>query len=99
MHERLRFRGAKLLWATISRQADGWYVSITLELHDLDHLSPAKNQGRIGVDLGVLNFATLSNGLVFEGPKPLKNTVRSLRSFSENFPVLKKQPESCEASN
>ena len=85
MHERLRFRGAKLLWATISREADGWYVSITLELHDLDHLSPAKNQGRIGVDLGVKNFATLSNGLVFEGPKPLKKYSEKLAKLQRKF--------------
>ncbi|MBM6984430.1 MAG: transposase [Mesosutterella multiformis] len=85
MHERLRFRGAKLLWATISREADGWYVGITLELHDLDHLSPAENQGRIGVDLGVKNFATLSNGLVFEGPKPLKKYSKKLARLQRKF--------------
>lgn len=48
MCEPLRFEGAKVLRATISRAADERYVSIACELSDLKHLKPAQNHGRVG---------------------------------------------------
>lgn len=79
MCEPLRFENAKVLSAVISRQTDSWYVSLTCELTDLSHLIPAKNQGRIGIDLGINKLATLSNGLEFEAPQPLKRLLGKLR--------------------
>jgi len=51
MREPLRFAG-KLVSATISRVADRWFVSITVDTPDTSHLPQAKNQGAVGVDLG-----------------------------------------------
>ncbi|HIC1790745.1 TPA: hypothetical protein ACW0I5_004679 [Escherichia coli] len=45
--------------ATISRVADRWFVSITVDTPDSSHLPKAKNQGAVGVDLGVTALATL----------------------------------------
>ena len=97
MKEELRFKG-KITSATISRKADRWFVSLTVELQDLSHLKPAENQGvvvprrrfapigdtTIGVDLGVLALATLSTGEVVEGPKPLKRLLRKVRRLSKS---------------
>lgn len=85
MHEPLRFENAKLLFATISRQADGWYVSFQLELSDLKHLKPAKNQGAVGVDLGINKMATLSDSKVFEAPKPLGRYLKKLKRVQKKF--------------
>ena len=85
MCERLRFKGARLLSATISRRADDWYVSISCEIKDLSHLSPAKNHGRVGVDLGISKLATLSDGHVFEAPKPLKSKLGKLRKLQKRL--------------
>ena len=84
MREELRFKG-KITSATISRKADKWFVSINVELSGLSHLKPAKNQGEVGVDLGVLALATLSTGEVVEGPKPLKRLRRKVRRLSKSI--------------
>jgi len=52
LRESLRFTG-KILSATVSRIADGWFVSIAVDTFDTSHLPQAENQGAVGVDLGV----------------------------------------------
>lgn len=60
MREVLRFSG-KIISAVISRQADKWFVSITVETQPV--LKPIiESQDNIGVDLGIHTLATLSNG-------------------------------------
>lgn len=90
MHEPLRFPNAKLLSATISRRADAWYISITCEVTDLEHLVPAENQGRVGVDLGINKMAVLSNGMTFEAPKPLKSYLEQLKRLQKKLSRSKK---------
>jgi len=65
MAEGLRFDG-KILGATISRKADRWFVSIQVELPDPKPVHNSKSQA-VGVDLGVKNLATLSNGTQVAG--------------------------------
>jgi len=86
MREALRFTG-KIMSATISRIADRWFVSITVDTQDLSHLPEAENQGAVGVDLGVSALATLSTGEPpIPGPKAhtvlLKRLQRLSRSLS-----------------
>ena len=85
MRETLRFSG-KILSATISRTADQWFASITVDIDHASatlsnhHLPPAENQGEtlslskgtVGVDLGVSALATLSTGETVAGAKPHK---------------------------
>ncbi|MDN4040257.1 transposase, partial [Massilia sp. YIM B02443] len=47
MREALRFAG-RIVSAAVSRSADRWYVSITVDAPD-SHLPPAENQGAVGV--------------------------------------------------
>ncbi len=85
MHETLRFAG-KILSATISRVADRWFVSITVNTPDNAHLLQAENQGAVGVDLGVLALATLSTGEPpTPGPKPHKALLDRLRRLSRSL--------------
>ena len=87
MREMLRFAG-KILSATISKAAGKWYVSIAVEVNNLQ-LKPAKNQGKVGIDLGVNTLATLwkDNG-TFEKEKsirPLKDFLPKLQRLSRSL--------------
>jgi putative transposase len=81
MRESLRFNG-KILSATISRTANRWYVSISVDTEDNSHCPKAENQGVVGVDLGIKALATLSNGEVITGAKPLKRLMAKLKRLS-----------------
>jgi len=83
MRESLRFTG-KILSATISRVADRWFVSITLDTEDPPKRR-AENQGTVGVDLGVAALATLSTGETIPGPKPHKVLLARLRRLSRSL--------------
>lgn len=83
MRESLRFAG-KIMSATISRVADRWFVSITVETEDPPKRC-AENQGVVGVDLGVSALATLSTGETITGPKPHKALLNRLRRLSRSL--------------
>lgn len=84
MRESLRFAG-KIMSATISRVADRWFVSITVDTPDSSHLPQAENQGAVGVDLGVTALATLSTGETITGPKPHKALLPRLQRLSRSL--------------
>lgn len=84
MRETLRFAG-KIMSATISRVADRWFVSITVDTYDNSHLPKAENQGAVGVDLGVSVLATLSTGERIIGPKAHKASLCRLRRLSRSL--------------
>ena len=83
MRESLRFNG-KIMSATISRVADRWFVSITVDTEDPPK-SRAENQGTVGVDLGVAALATLSTGETITGPKPHKALLTRLQRLSRSL--------------
>ena len=83
MRETLRFSG-KILSATVSRTADQWFASITVDT-DQNHLPLAENQGTVGVDLGVSALATLSTGEKVVGAKPHKALLSRLQRLSRSL--------------
>jgi putative transposase len=87
MRESLRFdtEKGKILSATISRTADRWYVSISVDTEDRSHLPKAENQGVVGVDLGVKTFATLSTGEKIQGAKPLNRLIKRLKRLARSL--------------
>ncbi len=61
---------------TISREADGWYISFTYEQE-----KPEVNPNKIlfvGVDLGINTLATLSTGVTFNNPKAYRKAKKQL---------------------
>ncbi len=88
MRESLRFSG-KIMSATISRIADQWFVSITVDTEDPPKRQ-AENQGPVGVDLGVSALATLSTGEKVVGPKPHKALLGRLQRLSRSLSRKKK---------
>jgi len=79
MRESVRFSG-KMMSATVSRQADKWFVSITVETDDIPKTS--KNQAVVGIDVGITALATLSDGTKIAGTKPHKHLLPRLRRQS-----------------
>lgn len=74
--EDLRFVG-KIQSATVSREADRWFVSIAVDAVPEAVIAPTG--GPVGVDLGIKTFATLSTGEKVAGPKALRRALRRLR--------------------
>jgi putative transposase len=71
----------KILSATVSREADRWYVSLTVEK---EVETPQSITGEIvGIDVGLHCFATLSNGQKEFAPKPLEKEMERLKRFSK----------------
>ena len=83
MQEELRFSG-QVVSATVSRMADGWYVTLLVDTTDC--LSGPLHRGTVGVDLGIKELATLSTGEVVPALKPHRaahaRLVRLSRSLS-----------------
>ncbi|MCC3243817.1 transposase [Methylocystis sp. WRRC1] len=76
MREEVRFSGV-LKRATVSREADRWFVSLMIETDDIKPV--AQPLDCVGVDLGVKALATLSTGEIIEGPKPHTDALKRLR--------------------
>jgi putative transposase len=69
-----RFGNAK--HCTIFERNNKWYASIMYKV-DAPLKTPSR-QPSVGVDLGIKHLAVLSDGTVFENPKPLKNKLNLL---------------------
>lgn len=76
MTESLRFSG-HLKSAVVSRIADHWFVSFTIEMTDSPR-QPCKSHATVGVDVGIETLATLSDGMRFENPKATRTLARRL---------------------
>lgn len=84
LREALRIPG-KILSATVSRQADRWFVSITVQDAREVALIDRENQTVVGVDLGLTHLATLSTGEKVSGPKALKALLSRLKRLSRQL--------------
>jgi putative transposase len=76
--ERLEAGTARVLSATVSREADRWFVSFTCEV-ERTVLASNGYEDVVGVDLGVFALATLSTGERVAGPRPLRSSLRRLQ--------------------
>ena len=72
-----RVAGARVIRISVSRRAGNWYASLTVE-RELTVTSVPK-RGAVGVDLGVKNLATLSDGTVISNPRALGARLKALR--------------------
>jgi putative transposase len=81
MAEKLRLEG-RILGATVSKEADWWYVSVTVEMPDVRKTPKPE---RCGIDLGIVRLATLSNGESFDNPRPLKRSLQRLARLQRLF--------------
>ncbi len=82
MREAVRFSGT-IQSTTVSRMADGWYISVLVETQDV--LQAKKSNGAVGIDLGLKRFATLSTGEFQVGPKPHRALGDRLRRLNQSL--------------
>lgn len=81
LREKLRFSG-KINSVTISQKADKFYASFSVQIsqdeYNKTHKITTKNNQSVGIDLGIKEFISLSNGLQIKAPKPLNKLNRLL---------------------
>jgi putative transposase len=68
--------GGQVKTVTIRRDGEQWYVCFSCEVEAL--LLPA-SASAVGVDLGLLHFATLSDGTTIENPRHLRHSLKLLK--------------------
>jgi len=81
MAENLRFKG-KVTGARVTKTADWWFVSITVELPDGKQ---NKRQAAVGIDVGLNRLATLSTGEGYENQAFLKTALGKLRQANKRL--------------
>ena len=81
VHERIS--GARLIRITVSRRAGCWYASLTVERERPSSPAHTPKRGAVGVDLGVKNLATLSDGTVIPNPRALGARLKALRKAQQ----------------
>ena len=74
-----RVDGARVIRISVSRRAGRWYASLTVEREQSPSPVCAPKGGAVGVDLGVKNLATLSDGTVIPNPRALGTRLKALR--------------------
>lgn len=79
MREEVRFAG-KIVSVMISREADAWYASFTIETYYEPEAHALTNT--VGVDLGVTTLATPSIGEKTPAPKPLRRNLEKLKRLA-----------------
>jgi putative transposase len=75
---------ARILSATISRQAGRWYVSFTCEVKRAVY-GPRRPAARVGVDVGIRHLAVCSDGRRIANPAPLQQALRQLRRLNRQL--------------
>jgi putative transposase len=88
---RLEQGTARILAATISRQANRWFVSFTVEVQ---RTIPGNNGKAtvVGVDVGIRHLAVLSTGLTVANPRALERSLRKVRRLSRE--LARRKPRS-----
>ena len=71
----------KIKTATVKKYADGWYVGLVCEV-DIESLPILDNS--IGIDFGIKDFVTLSNGAKVGNPKHLEKYEHKLRKLNRD---------------
>jgi len=79
--ENLRFKG-KVTGARVTRTADWWFISITVEVPDSQS---TKRPTAIGIDVGLNRLATLSTGEGVENQAFLKTALKKLRQANKRL--------------
>ncbi len=81
MSENLRFQG-KVTGARVTRTADWWFISMTVEVPDA---TPESKKAAVGIDVGLNRLATLSTGEEYENQAFLKTALGKLRQANKRL--------------
>jgi putative transposase len=81
LSENLRFTG-KVTGARVTRTADWWFISMTVEIPDA---TPENKKAAVGIDVGLNRLATLSTGEGYENQAFLKTALKKLRQANQRL--------------
>jgi putative transposase len=81
MAENLRFQG-KVTGARITKTADWWFVSLTIEMPDETR---NRRTAAVGIDVGLNRLATLSTGQGYENQAFLRTALKKLRQANKRL--------------
>lgn len=79
-----RVDGARILRMSVSRHGGRWYASLTVERAGHPVSTPPRG-GNVGIDLGVKELATLSDGTVIHNPRALDSNLKRLRRAQKDL--------------
>lgn len=65
----------------MKREANHWFIIFTCEVESEIVYHPSDEA--VGIDLGLLHFATLSDGSIVENPRHLRTGENKLKKFQE----------------
>ena len=65
---------------TVKREGDAWYIVLACEV---EHEPMEENAEAVGIDLGLLHFATLSDGSTIENPRYLRKAEQRLAHLQQ----------------
>ncbi len=89
--------GFKVKTGTVIREADGWYISFTIEDKtvpvEVGEIQPTRENSK-GIDLGLLHYVVTSNGEFVEVPKFFRFSEHRLSKLQER---LAKKPKHSKA--
>lgn len=69
-------------YATISKRAGRWFISVLVE----EEMAQIETSGKVvGVDFGIKDLAVCSNGKVFENPRHIKSAKRKLARLQRDL--------------
>lgn len=74
--------GVHILAATVVEQGDRWFVSLRVRE---DFVAPANDGPAVGVDFGLVNLATTSDGEVFPNVRPRRRLERRIKRLSRSL--------------
>ncbi len=92
LKERSKVEG-KILSATVSRRANRWFVSLSVEV-TIKTPTPI-NGDKVGIDVGLQCFAALSSGEKILSPKPLKSQIKRLKRYSKQHSAKVRGSNNC----
>jgi len=75
----------KILYATVSRQANRYFVSFCMAYQPIKKVRHILKPLSIGVDLGLTNTVTLSNGSQIQGPRSLGQSLDKLARANKSL--------------
>jgi putative transposase len=73
--------GGEIKTCTIKRETNHWYVIFTCEVKQEVVYHPSEEA--VGIDLGLLHFATLSDSSTIENPRHLRRAEQKLKKLQE----------------
>ena len=79
---------------TVIRDINRSYAAIQVEMPDFK-IAGNNNKPPIGVDLGLTNLAVLSDGVIFENPHYLKQSIERIRQLQRSLSLKKPDSNDC----